>query len=1139
MENVLFNYSEFFNDDGGMEKVKKDFLKLGDDLIAEAKRVKKEFSESFSFDDLAGFKKYENIVEEMIALNDKYEKAQSDLIKITKEYEEAQKKLRKTNEALAGSTEDVADALKDEVTARKKAVKMQVESTEALDELYVQLEQHKVALKAVNEMEKAGTITVEEASVARGRAKLMMKELTAEIRKLETEQLKLNQLTKEEQKLLEAKITLEKEEIKTLTEVRERIAALRVVVQSLDLETEAEKIKAFNAEINELTDLLGDNSDKFIQNKINIGNYEESIKNALKSTSLFKTNIAALDGVLDGLLGTMMKTKEEIAEMEKALGNNANALQKFSIAFGKMNKVLKASVIGLVLVALAALASMFGSTRAGAVRMEKTMMALSSAFQTFGKVAKAIFVNGFKAIFYAMTFEFDKAKKEASEGMDDIKEAFANGTEAIIKGLEYIDRAFKIEDQIRRLDRELERLNGTLAITQSRADDSTKSLRFQLRNTKLALEIQEKINLKQLEIAKKQLEVANNKVKQNALANVEEAKNLNLQAEGVAFAEQVQALAAQRGVDLEISNELIEEQQAALLEVIKAENELKLNREENAKQQREINRDIFEQNLDLLIDLIDTEKNLSEQYVNDITRNFKKRVDEFNRFILVFRANAQKELDEFTKEATNMGLKLKYRIQFDENGNFKVFINDTELATDNIVKLNEQLQNTGMNEIDINRFREFLVETRNGVKDFRDLNKELVQAAINIKQMKNDLAVSDLELDNLQKINDRIRELNDLLESKKTTTYTKDGKAIDKYSISKKDRDKIMREVEELEKERQSIIDDAELNRKANRIAAINEELTTVEKGSQREIELQQEKNDLLRDIENAYLDQRLEDIKTNNEKAEEVYRKFMEDMQTLIGMIIDAMISANQKLINSQEKLVEKQGDMVDKQEERARNGVANTLAFEQRMLAEREAELIKSQKKQERLEKIKALYTSYTNYSNKGDENPILKALRDFAILESIAASFGEGGAADDVLGKIPHDGKGIIRGRSHRGRMGGIPVLIEGKEGFFSTREMANLGKDNFYKIKEMAGLGPVDTNFFSGQRKQLANNYFPIPVNNNDEIITGLEEVKRAIEQKPVESWDMVGVTENFVEIVQTVTKKNKKIRNFFKVPKPRL
>ena len=297
-------------------------------------------------------------------------------------------------------------------------------------------------------------------------------------------------------------------------------------------------------------------------------------------------------------------------------------------------------------------------------------------------------------------------------------------------------------------------------------------------------------------------------------------------------------------------------------------------------------------------------------------------------------------------------------------------------------------------------------------------------------------------------------------------------------------------------------------------------------------MQLEMEKQQILIDLEKDAINERLENQMT-------FWEKLSINIEDIIGKIIDRLIELNQKRIESNQKAVEDQNKTLSIQEQRAQSGMQNTLAFEQRMLAEREAELIKSQKKQERLEKIKALYTSYTNYSNKGDENPILKALRDFAILESIAASFGEGGAADDVLGKIPHDGKGIIRGRSHRGRMGGIPVLIEGKEGFFSTREMANLGKGNFYKIKEMAGLGPVDTNFFSGQRQQLANNYFPIPVNNNDEIINGLEDVKRAIEQKPVESWDMVGVTETFVEIVQTVTKKNKKIRNFFKVPKPRL
>jgi len=39
MENILFNYSEFFNNDGGMEQVKKDFNKLGEELIADAKRI--------------------------------------------------------------------------------------------------------------------------------------------------------------------------------------------------------------------------------------------------------------------------------------------------------------------------------------------------------------------------------------------------------------------------------------------------------------------------------------------------------------------------------------------------------------------------------------------------------------------------------------------------------------------------------------------------------------------------------------------------------------------------------------------------------------------------------------------------------------------------------------------------------------------------------------------------------------------------------------------------------------------------------------------------------------------------------------------------------------------------------------------
>jgi len=182
-------------------------------------------------------------------------------------------------------------------------------------------------------------------------------------------------------------------------------------------------------------------------------------------------------------------------------------------------------------------------------------------------------------------------------------------------------------------------------------------------------------------------------------------------------------------------------------------------------------------------------------------------------------------------------------------------------------------------------------------------------------------------------------------------------------------------------------------------------------------------------------------------------YAKSLDDYKTsapqapaLLDAIIDKVLEVNQKRIDSAQKQVEQSDKKIDEQRSRAEQGLSNTLAFEQRELGKREAELVKRQKRQERLEKIKAIYSSYNNYASQGDTNPILKALRDFAILESITASFGDGGVVED---KLPTNG--IFKGQSHNGNGGGIPILVEGKEGIFSAREMDNLGKDNFYKMK----------------------------------------------------------------------------------------
>lgn len=1135
MENILFKYSDFFEDDGGMQKVKSDFEKLGNDLISEAKKVKKEVADTFNFDDLEGFKKMEAKVEDLVKATEKYENAKISLAEIEAEIIKAQKKETDSLEDLADAIDTNTEATEENVQALKDRKKATVESTKALDKLYVEMEQHKVALKVTNELEKQGLITIEDASVARGRARLMMKELTKEINKQEKELLALNEVSKKEQKLLEAKIVVENKQIDTLEEVRERMSALRLVVQSLDYKKEAEKIQAYNQEIDELTEILSENSDKFIQNKINVGNYEESIKNALKESSLFKTNIVAIDSALDGFLGGIMKSRKEIEEMEEALGTNANALQRFQISFGKLNKVLKASVIGLVLVALAGMASLFGSTRAGAVRMEKTMMALTSAFQTFGKVSLAVLKGLGKGIYYLVQLKFDEAGEAVKESMEGITEAFANGTEAVIKGLEYIDRAFKLEDNVRRLSREVERLNGQLSIAQLKADDATRSFKSQTRFNAIALGLQNQIGAKNLQIAKDNLEIINNKIKQNALANVEEAKSLNLQAQGVAFAEQVQALAQRRGVDLEISNELIEEQQSALLEVIQVENEIALAREENAKKQREINQDLFEQNLDLLIDLIDTEKNISESYVNNVKKNFQNRINEFNRFIVQFRNNAKQEIEEFNKLFKANDISAKFKVEFDDENNVKVFLNGVELSLesslDAITKLNSQLQSAGIAEIPINRFREFLVEARNGKRDFDALAESLRDTGYAIKELEANLNISTDTYIKLTKLEDKIRDLTMISNSR----------------LSIRQRRLVLKDIEQLEKEKELIKTQAERESLEARKKAIDEELSAtylktvdgqqkefkvVEEGSERYYELLKERFDIENGIKDKQAEEELKKTKDANDKAIAEYEKFIQEVQNIINMVLDKILEVNQKRIQEQEKLVSKQEDIISRQEERAQQGLQNTLAFEQRQLAEREAELIKSQKKQERLEKIKALYTSYTNYSNKGDENPILKALRDFAILESITASFGDGGVVED---KLPTNG--IFRGQSHNGNKGGIPILVEGREGIFSAREMENLGKDNFYRMKEIAGLGRVDSNFFSGQRQQFIQAV--VPANNDALLLRELNEVKKAIESKPVQNWDVVKVADGVIEIVETLQQKNKTIRNHYKTKKPRL
>jgi hypothetical protein len=300
-------------------------------------------------------------------------------------------------------------------------------------------------------------------------------------------------------------------------------------------------------------------------------------------------------------------------------------------------------------------------------------------------------------------------------------------------------------------------------------------------------------------------------------------------------------------------------------------------------------------------------------------------------------------------------------------------------------------------------------------------------------------------------------------------------------------------------------------------------QLSRVEKGSQEEIAIQKEKdNELLKlkldwEKESKEIDKRISD----NQKS--IWKEFTDTLKQALQMALDEWQKQAQKEVKISEDKLAKQNQKVDEQRQRAQNGLANTYAFELKEQAKREAELLRSQKRLERAEKVKSLYSSYQNYANSGEKNPILKTLKDLAILQGVAASFGDGGVVED---KLPRDG--IFRGPSHRSKSGGIPIMVEGKEGIFSVREMANLGKDNFYKIKELASKGKFDIDMIRSQRRNF-DSAVPIVVDNSS-IGDTLKLMNSRLDRIESEKMKFSETIDGFVEIIHEVDRKGKKTIN---------
>lgn len=266
---------------------------------------------------------------------------------------------------------------------------------------------------------------------------------------------------------------------------------------------------------------------------------------------------------------------------------------------------------------------------------------------------------------------------------------------------------------------------------------------------------------------------------------------------------------------------------------------------------------------------------------------------------------------------------------------------------------------------------------------------------------------------------------------------------------------------------------------------------------------------------------------------AQEEFKKqtlqFGEDVLKELEKISDKKIALLDKEISSQDKNIDKQRELADK-------GLANTLAFEERKKAELERAKIAEQKKQEKLAKIQAFFNAFASYSKDEPQTAAVKALKDVLLAEVVAKAFAkEGGIVGELAEPIAGGriDRGIFKGRSHL--QGGIHLEAEGNEGIFSGREMGNLGRENFYALKNLLK-NPIDESIFERQNESFMG-AIPIiqAINNNNEVVKELQELKATIKNKPETSvnWDAMNnmVITNIERGFKTITTKKQSKRRF--------
>ena len=637
-----------------------------------------------------------------------------------KEVNQAEKSI----DRLTDSIEDLGNRIK---TARKQNKEYQKQQKE-LNDLYkagkISTEQYEKEIDALNNKIKVNNKVIATSKVELG----------------------------EQNRLRNANIKLLRSEGGSRDELRQKVVLLNKEYNSINKETE-EGQKRFQE--------LGEELEK-LRNELNAGSL---------AAGSFVDNI----GNYPDVSGAALLSIEELGDGMEAVGGASGKAVGGIKSLGAAFKALLLNPVVLTLTAIVAAASaLFGAFKksaSGARIMDKAsaildgvMGTLTKRMNEFGSAAEQSFKRGedgtvgfWEALKKNVVYRLQSVVELFKAVGDGLKALWEGNTEAIEEASKKAKEALigiVTGQTIEQLEEIGDKLKETAKDAQELTDAFLKLANAQLKGRETARNLEKGIASTRAELDKLTESAGDD------TQAMDKQRDAAIKAGEVAakLAEQEKALAATRlsllnqeiavrrkaGEDIQ---DLLDEQAEAQVNYTEKVSAAAIAQQKIAIEQRKIERDIFEQNLDILIDVGDKIKTEREKQIQDESLSLEKRKQLLNGARVALEAN----FDAIKKEYELYGVTAQQ-------------INEVINASD-AKQANEKLKALGLNEIANNRLREIILERRQAEIDFNDLQKALSDEEISRKQAANDRILEINKENAINQIEEQIKLNNNVAEN--------------------------------------------------------------------------------------------------------------------------------------------------------------------------------------------------------------------------------------------------------------------------------------------------------------------------------------------------------------------------------------